>query len=102
MTRPSIWVECDEYPGFRPGTYEEWMAARHAGLHTVAYTEVTGGCVSTCFLFLDAGFDLDPNAWPVLYETMVFGGPHDGRQERYHTREEALAGHARVVEMASA
>lgn len=50
--------------------------------------------VSTVFLGLDHGFGEGP---PILYETMVFGGPSDGDCERYSTRAEALAGHAAVV-----
>lgn len=50
-----------------------------------------GARVSTVFI----GHDL---AWgaeaPLLYETMVFGGPLDGHSERYATRPEAINGHA--------
>lgn len=34
---------------------------------------------------------------PQVYETMVFGGPRDQDLERYATRAEAEAGHARWV-----
>lgn len=50
--------------------------------------------VSTVFLVLDHSYD----DTPVLFETMVFGGKYDQYQERYHTYEEALAGHKRVLE----
>lgn len=47
--------------------------------------------VSTIFL------GLDHNHWgggpPILWETMIFGGLHDGYQARYHSRDEALEGH---------
>ncbi len=33
----------------------------------------------------------------LLYETMIFEGPHDGYQERYHNKVAALAGHDRAV-----
>ena len=52
--------------------------------------------VSTVFLALDHSFK--PGAEPILYETMVFGGPLDGSQERYATKQEAQAGHARWLE----
>lgn len=51
--------------------------------------------VSTVFLALD--HDLSGKGPPVLYETMIFGGPRDDYQERYCTRAEAEAGHARAV-----
>ena len=34
---------------------------------------------------------------PMLYETLVFGGPRDGQGERYPNRVAALAGHDRWV-----
>jgi hypothetical protein len=56
--------------------------------------------VSTVFLPLDHGFDDGP---PVLWETAVFRddtGMVDHYQERYTSREDAIAGHARIVERA--
>ena len=37
------------------------------------------------------------NGPPELWETLVFGGPLNLEMERYATREEALAGHERMV-----
>jgi hypothetical protein len=54
-----------------------------------------GICVSTVF----AGVDyLSP---PRLWETVIFGGAHDGYQRRYSTRESALAGHDSALALAS-
>lgn len=56
-----------------------------------------GDCrVSTVFLGSD-------HQWinggpPLIFETMVFRGPLAGSMDRYSTRAEALAGHARMVE----
>lgn len=55
--------------------------------------------VSTIFLGVDSGFTGTDN--PVLFETMIFGGPHNGFQERYRTWDEAQAGHKAAVELAS-
>jgi len=52
--------------------------------------------VSTVFLGLSVE---DP---PRLWETMIFGGEHDQYQERYETRAEAEAGHARALQMVKA
>jgi hypothetical protein len=54
--------------------------------------------VSTVFLGLDHNFCGGP---PLLFETMIFGGPLDGEQERYSTWEEAENGHKAMVEKAS-
>lgn len=65
------------------------------GWRRVARTDIGDARVSTVFLILDhARRTKDP---PVLFETIVFGGPRDGQCARYHTREEALAGHDRIV-----
>lgn len=57
--------------------------------------------VSTVWLGIDHGwgYSTDPDNYrPVLFETMVFGGDGDNYCERYHTEEEAITGHRRVVE----
>ena len=52
--------------------------------------------VSTVFLGMDHGFGKGP---PVLWETMVFGGQHDGFQQRYSSKASAMAGHAEALAM---
>lgn len=57
--------------------------------------------VSTVFLGLATGqLRLFPNEVqvPFCFETMVFGGPHDHFQRRYHTLGDAKQGHWQVVE----
>lgn len=39
---------------------------------------------------------------PLLWETIIFGGVRDGYEDRYTSREEALAGHEKAVGIASA
>lgn len=53
--------------------------------------------VSTVFLWLNHNFG---RGAPLLFETMIFGGPHADYQERYTTWDEAEAGHAKAVEAA--
>lgn len=62
--------------------------------------EGTGVRVSTVFLGLDHNFGF--GGPPLLYETLIFGGPLDGEMSRYATREEALAGHREMVARAHA
>lgn len=57
-------------------------------------TTVFGNRISTVFLGLDHSWNGGP---PVVFETMVFGGPLDEEQDRYCTRAEAEAGHAMWV-----
>lgn len=61
------------------------------------------GWISTIFLGLDhdhlaVARGVDPLLHrPLLWETMVFGGPSDRYQQRYRSRDEALAGHRKIV-----
>jgi len=54
--------------------------------------------VSTVFLGLDHNFEaVGP---PVLWETMILGGPHDQYQRRYTSRAAALEGHQEACALA--
>lgn len=53
--------------------------------------------VSTVFLGLDHGWG---RGQPVLWETMILGGPHDGYQERYTNNCAAAIGHVRALRLA--
>lgn len=54
--------------------------------------------VSTVFLGNDHRFFGDGP--PILFETMIFGGPHDEYQRRYCAWEEAVGGHDYAVMLA--
>lgn len=68
----------------------------------VGDTEAGDARVSTVFLSMDHRYEGDPDPRPVLWETMVFGGPLEGFQGRYRTYAEAVAGHAAMVERVKA
>lgn len=61
---------------------------------TVAKTKIGDVMVSTVFLGIDHSFGRGP---PMLFETMVFGGPMDQYQERCSTWDEAVEMHERLV-----
>jgi hypothetical protein len=54
--------------------------------------------VSTVLLGIDHRFGDDGP--PLIFETMIFGGPHNEYQERYSTREQAEEGHRRACDLA--
>lgn len=58
--------------------------------------------VSTVFLGIDHGFGFgwDDVPAPVLWETMIFGGPHDMYQKRYVSHAQAVEGHGEAVALA--
>lgn len=80
------------------GNLDKWAAwFQNTETRRIAFDEIEGVQVSTVFLGLDHSFsDEGP---PVLWETMVFGGPMDEHQERCAgSREQAEAMHADVVQ----
>ena len=52
--------------------------------------------VSTVFLGFSHGHD---KGKPILFETLVFGGEHDGYMLRYTSWDEAISGHEEVCIM---
>lgn len=67
-------------------------------MRRVALTETADWRVSTVFIGLDHRFSGDGP--PLVFETMIFGGPHDEYQEHYSTWDEAKAGHEKAVDLA--
>lgn len=65
--------------------------------HRVGDDTIDGQRVSTVFLQLDHNWWDSSDARPVLFETMIFGGPHHQDMWRYHTWNEAKEGHDKVV-----
>lgn len=51
--------------------------------------------VSTVFLGIDHNFGEEGP--PLLFETLIFGGPHAGDMWRYATKADALVGHEKAV-----
>lgn len=64
----------------------------------VANTDLGDVRISTVFLGLDHNFG--PSSPPLLFETLIFGGPEDGYCERHATWTDAEAGHKKAVEIA--
>lgn len=75
--------------------WAHWFQA-HTTERVVAQTRQGDVSVSTVFLGMDHNY-MGESPTPLLYETLVFGGPHDGRLERYSTSSEALDGHDAMV-----
>ena len=92
------WYTIDENGKHQPATIDEYSAWDVGGKRQIARDELADGVtVSTVFLGLDHQFGNGP---PLLYETMIFGGPHDQWQDRYTSRKDAERGHRAAVRMA--
>jgi hypothetical protein len=72
-------------------TWAKWFETAD---RTVSKTQIGEWEVSTVFLGLDHAFGDGP---PLLFETLVFGGPLDSNMVRYSTWDQAEAGHAEMV-----
>lgn len=83
---------------FRPAeSYEEWISfMEDLTRRRVALDEVSPEVhISTVFLGLDHNFGGEGG--PILFESLVFGGPLDGEMRRYRTWDEAVEGHYQLV-----
>ena len=74
-------------------TWAKWFETADT---VIKQTKIGDVKVSTVFLGLDHNFG---EGEPLIFETMIFGGEHDQEQDRYSTREEALAGHAKMEKL---
>ncbi len=63
----------------------------------VASTKVGSGSVSTVFLGMDHGWGSLNDRAPIVFESLVFGGPLDEEMVRYSTWCQAKAGHLEMV-----
>jgi hypothetical protein len=81
-----------------PCTLMEWAEWFEGGNRIVEQTDVNPDVrVSTVFFGLDHQFGDGP---PLLFETMIFGGPHDQYQERFSTWDQAESGHRAALKLA--
>lgn len=88
--REPVAVEADDEGTAMWGKWYEKKENRRVGV-----TQVGTDRVSTVFLGVDHGWG---DVAPVLWETMVFDGPHDGEMERCAgSWQDAEAMHARMV-----
>jgi hypothetical protein len=84
-----------------PADLEEWARWLEHNNRHVGFTQITSQIdVSTVFMGIDhRHFGDGP---PLLFETMIFGGPLDGATWRYVSWDDALVGHKAAVRKARA
>lgn len=72
-----------------------WSIWFETAERSIGREEIKDLVVSTVFLGLDHSY----SGAPILFETMVFGGPMETELcARYETYDEALAGHKEIIE----
>jgi len=93
------YILVDGEPVYEPEllTWARWFETS-AKERIVAQDTIGDTLVSTVFLGIN--HSLITGAPPILYETMIFGGPHDQYQKRSSTRAGALDRHNHAVALA--
>jgi len=82
----------------KPISLEDWASKfGDRGYKTVAYLQEGDILISTVWLGLAHGFGFGFGKRPLIFESMVFGGPFDQLQWRYSSEEEARRGHDILV-----
>lgn len=81
-------------------TWAKWL--EHPDNRIVGYTQITSEVwVSTVFIGIDMGFrDITGGGPPILFETMIFGGPLNDTMDRYSSYDDAMTGHKMYVKRA--
>lgn len=81
----------------KPLTLWEWVALiEDYHYKVVGYAEFPNGAyVSTVWLGLDQSFGM--GGPPLVFESMVFDGVHDGEMFRYATEAQAVQGHDQLT-----
>jgi|SRR5258706_9296995 len=79
----------------------EWGRTFESNHRHIGWTQITSEVtVSTVFLGIDHRYWGDGP--PILFETMIFGGPLDQQQWRYSSYDDAETGHKAAVKKARA
>ncbi len=97
IVRGNYWVlDDDNVP--QPTDLMSWASWMEEADRTVEKTKFISTAgeveVSTVFVGVDLNWGEGP---PVLFETLIFEGPLDGKMWCYSTWDEAVAGHKAVV-----
>lgn len=96
MMRDFKYILVNKKPVAEPDVFK-WAEWFEQADRKVARTKIGKVTVSTVFLALkDWGADETP---PLLFETMIFGGPLDGYQDRTSTWAEAEKAHQAALDL---
>lgn len=80
----------------QPISMDQWARSFRSDDRQVESTKLDGDAhVSTVYLGLNHNFGAGP---PLIFETLVFGGPLDGEMDRYTTEADARTGHYAMVQ----
>ncbi len=79
-------------------TIDDWAKKFENGDYKVVRKSTVHGMdISTVWLGSDHGFGMSEK--PIIFETMIFGGPWDQFEQRYPSEEQAVLGHHTIERM---
>lgn len=83
-------------------TMEEWAEKLYDFNYKMVAKSIIDveGTIEVSTVWLGLNHQWLPDRPPLIFETMIFGGPLDRECWRYSTEEQALVGHAEVVRLA--
>jgi len=84
-----MWYILDENNNVQKATMEEANSFYSNSRRFLKRLQTSAGKLSTVFLCLDHSFS-HPSKAPVVFESMIFGGPLDQYQERYRSYNQAV------------
>lgn len=90
-------VRCDDFDA-----YADWHATADRTVCKSKDEGEDGQEIEISTVFLGSDHSFVPGGLPVLWETLVFGGPLDGEMELYTSKEDAVAGHQAMCERVGA
>lgn len=94
------WYILDEEKAPKEAGKNEWSTWRKGRNYRIALDKIDKTRVSTIFIGIDRGYGFGSNcADPLLFETVVLGGPLDMRSMRSDTIELAMLAHKRMFKM---
>lgn len=77
----------------------KWAQFFESGTRVLRKDKLPNGIsVITAFLAVDSSWG---QGAPILWGTMILGGPDDKQEERYSSREDVIAGHEKALARAS-
>ncbi len=100
MKVSSRYYDMNGRPYAEPDAWKKWASDYTDSNRRVAQTYIGWFRkihISTIWLGHDHAYGDGP---PLIFETMIFGGPLDEYQQRYSTKNEALIGHEKAVKFA--
>ncbi len=90
------WILNEKREPVKVADLQTWGKFFESADRTVKQETIDAVKISTVFLGIDHSCNDGP---PVLFETMIFGGEHDGHQERCSTWKQAEQMHERACAM---